>query len=190
MPATPASTPISDGAGPAAGGRPGSPAVTPTPAFVGRYAHGEERPLGGYAVLLSVYGSLVTLGAALVRRRRRALPERMAPSDLALIAVATHMGTRLVAKDSVTAAVRAPFTRYEEPAGEGEVNESVPGTGLRHAVGELVTCPFCLAVWVATAFTFGLLLAPRATRWIAGALCAVTGSDYLQFAYAAARQRV
>ncbi|HLI25313.1 MAG TPA: DUF1360 domain-containing protein, partial [Acidimicrobiales bacterium] len=96
---------------------------------------------------------------------------------------------RLIAKDTVTAALRAPFTRFEGAAGEGEVNESVPGQGLSHAVGELVTCPFCLAVWVATALAFGLILAPRPTRWVAGVLAAVTGSDYLQFAYAWLRER-
>ena len=161
-----------------------------TPEFARRYAHGEERPLGGYAVLLSTYSTIVLTGAALVRRRRVQLPERPSVADLAMLTVATHMASRLVAKDSVTAAVRAPFTRYEEPAGEGEVNESVPGTGLRHAIGELVTCPFCIGVWIATVLSFGMLLAPRATRWAAGVLCAVTGSDYLQFAFTAARQRV
>jgi hypothetical protein len=95
----------------------------------------------------------------------------------------------LVAKDAVTAVIRAPFTRYEEPAGEGEVNESVRGHGLAHAVGELLGCPFCLALWIATAMAFGMLLAPRATRWCAGVLAAVAGSDYLQFAYTALKDR-
>jgi hypothetical protein len=148
------------------------------------YANGADRPLGSYLVLLSTYLSGVATLIAIVRRQKRPIPERLAPADLALIAVGTHRLTRLVAKDSVTAAVRAPFTRFEEPAGEGEVNEQVRGTGLRHAVGELLTCPFCLAQWVATAFVFGLVLAPRATRLAASALVAVTASDVMQLAYA------
>lgn len=158
--------------------------------FRDRYAHGEERPLGGYAVLLATYSSLVGGGLALVRARGGATTPRPSGADVAMLAVATHIGSRLVAKDSVTAVLRAPFTRYEEPAGEGEVNESVPGQGLRHAVGELVTCPFCIGVWIATAMAFGLHLAPRTTRWAAGVLCAVAGSDYLQFAFTAVRERV
>lgn len=148
------------------------------------YAHGEERPIGSYAVLLGVYGTAVAGLGALVRRRR-ALPDRVAIGDLALVSVASHKLSRLVTKDSVTAAVRAPFTEYEEPAGEGEVNERVRGTGLQHAVGELVSCPFCLSMWIATGFAFGLALAPRATRLAAATLTAVTASDYLQFAHSA-----
>lgn len=113
------------------------------------------------------------------------MPVRPAWSDLALISVATHRLSRLVTKDSVTAVVRAPFTRFEEPAGEGEVNEEVRGTGLRHGVGELLTCPFCIAQWIATGFAFGLVLAPRATRFVATTLTAVTASDWLQFAHSA-----
>ena len=152
------------------------------------HANGEERPLGGYLVLLSTYfTTVVTLG--LVVRRRRSLPTRPAAADLALVAVATHKVARMLAKDSVLAAVRMPFTRFEEPAGAGEVNESVRGRGVRHAVGELLTCPFCLAQWVATGFTFGMLLAPRATRQVASVFCAVTASDYLQLAYCAAEKK-
>lgn len=51
-------------------------------------------------------------------------------------------------------------------------------------MGALVTCPFCLALWVATGFGFGLVAAPRATRFAAAILTAVTGADVLQFAYA------
>lgn len=152
------------------------------------HANGEERPLLGYLVLLSTYTTMVlTLG--LVVRRRRPLPSRPAAADLALVAVATHKVSRMLAKDSVLAAVRMPFTRFEEPAGHGEVNESVRGKGVRHAVGELLTCPFCLAQWVATSFTFGMLLAPRATRQVASVFCAVTASDYLQLAYCAAEKK-
>lgn len=152
------------------------------------YADGAERPLGGYAVLLSGYLATV-VGLGLVVRRRRTLPVRPAAADLALAAVATHKIARMLSKDTVLATVRMPFTRFEEPSGSGEVNESVRGRGLRHAVGELLTCPFCLAQWVATGFAFGLLLAPRATRQVASVFCAVTASDFLQLAYAAAEKK-
>ncbi len=151
------------------------------------HAHGTERPIGGYMVLLGSY-ALMVLSLGIVVRRRRHMPVRPAPADLALVAVATHKISRMLSKDTVLAAVRMPFTRFEEAAGEGEVNESVRGHGLRHAIGELLTCPFCLAQWVATGFTFGLLLAPRATRQVAAVFCAVTASDYLQLAYAAAEK--
>jgi hypothetical protein len=90
----------------------------------------------------------------------------------------------------VTSPLRAPFTRYAEPGGAAEVNEEVrdQGSSLRHSVGELVSCPFCLAVWVATGLTGGLVLAPRLTRLTATALTATAASDFLQMAYSIAKE--
>lgn len=152
-----------------------------------RYANGEERPLGGYAVLLSIYGTMLAVLSGLVRRRG-GLPERFEGRDLLLLGVAAHKLSRLISKDSVTAVVRAPFTTFEEPSGEGEVREEVRGHGVRHAAGELLTCPFCLSVWVSTALAFGLVLAPGPTRFVGYILGAVAGSDSLQLAYATAQR--
>jgi hypothetical protein len=117
------------------------------------------------------------------------LPERPAAADIALIAVATHKLSRLLAKDAVTSPLRAPFTRYAEPAGAAELNEEVrdQGSSVRHGIGELVTCPFCLALWVATGLTSGLVLAPRLTRLAATTLTATAVSDFLQMAYDVAK---
>jgi hypothetical protein len=89
----------------------------------------------------------------------------------------------LIAKDRVTSTVRAPFTRFEGDAGPGEVSEAARGRGLRRAFGELLVCPYCLSLWIATAFAAGLAVAPRPTRWTASVLTAVFGSDILQIAY-------
>jgi hypothetical protein len=150
------------------------------------YAAGTPRPLGGYATLLSGYSAGVVALAWALRRRGR-LPERIPAADLALLAVATHKLSRVVTKDSVMAVVRAPFTRFDEPIGEGEVNEEVRGTGVRHAAGELLTCPFCFGQWIATAFVGAYAFAPRATRLVASVFAILAGSDALQFAYTGLR---
>lgn len=147
------------------------------------YAPEGDHPIGSYGVLLATYGTMAAVLGALTAKRR-AFPERPDVRDLVLVGVATQKLSRLVAKDSVGAALRAPFTQFEGAAGEGEVHERVRGTGLRHAIGELLTCPFCLSVWFATLFSFGMVLAPRVTRFAASILAAVTTSDSLQFAYA------
>jgi hypothetical protein len=148
----------------------------------------EDRPLRGYAALMGVYSLGVTAGAVALRRRGRPLPN-LGPGDIALIGLATHKLARRVTKDSVTSPLRAPFTRYEGVAGPAELQEGVRGTGVRKAVGELISCPFCLSQWVATGFTFGLLFAPRATRWTASVFASLALADFLQFAYAWAEQR-
>ena len=147
------------------------------------YTQGRNRPIGALAAISGTYLALVAAGSILLRGRRP-LPDRVNFADLAVLSVATHKLSRIVAKDSVTAPLRAPFTELQGPAGAGELNERVRGTGFRRALGELITCPFCLAVWVATAFAFAYVVAPRFTRLAAMALTAVTASDMLQFEYA------
>lgn len=152
------------------------------------YAQGEDRPLGGYLGAMGVYGATYAGVAAVARARGHRLPERLSWSDIALLTVATHKLSRMIAKDTITSPIRAPFTRYEGVSGPAELSEEVRGTGVRHAVGELLTCPFCLAVWTATGFTAGFVVAPRATRLAATVLTAVTGADTLQLVYAKAEQ--
>lgn len=89
-----------------------------------------------------------------------------------------------IAKDPVTSPLRAPFTVFRGPSGHAEVAEEVrEHGGVKHAVGELLTCPFCLAQWVATGLVFGYATAPRATRLVALTMTLVAGSDVLQFVY-------
>ncbi|TFV51704.1 DUF1360 domain-containing protein [Blastococcus sp. TF02A-35] len=148
------------------------------------YTQGEARPLAGDLGAMGVYVSLVAGGAAAVRASGKQLPERIPLGDAALLTVATFRLARRIAKDPVTAPVRAPFVKFEGPSGHAEVAEEVrEHGGVKHAVGELLTCPFCLAQWVGTAFVFGYVTAPRATRLAALTMTTVAGSDVLQFVY-------
>jgi hypothetical protein len=148
-----------------------------------RYSGAAQQPLGGYLATMSVYSALVGTLAGLARLTGRAIPEELATRDVVLYAVATHKLSRLLAKDPVTTPLRAPFTAYEGSAGPAEVNEQVRGDGARKAIGELISCPFCTDVWVATGLMAGLIYLPRTTRLAIAALAAVAGADMLQFAY-------
>ncbi len=152
-------------------------------------ARTDPRPLGGYAKLIAVYG-IAAGGLALALRKRSGRFQRLDPMDLALYGLATEHLSRLITKDSVTAVLRAPFTEFKEPAGEGEVNEEVVGHGTRHAVGELLTCPFCAAQWVASALVAGRVAAPNLTRAIVTVSATARLSDYLQLLYAFCREKV
>jgi hypothetical protein len=136
---------------------------------------------------MGVYGVAVTAGVIALRRRNRPLPD-VRLFDIALVGLATHKVSRRVSKDSVTSPLRAPFTRFKGAGAPGELSEEVRGQGMHRAVGELITCPFCLAQWVATAFAFGLVLAPRPTRFIASVFTTVATADLLQFVYAGAEK--
>ncbi|GAB3152151.1 DUF1360 domain-containing protein [Micromonospora sonneratiae] len=154
------------------------------------YAPHDHRPLGGYLVAMGTYTGVTGLLATLVKVTGRPVPVRPSTADIVLVSIATHKLSRVLTKDAVTSPLRAPFTQYDKPIGSGEVMEQVrdSGSGTRHAIGELLSCPFCLAVWIATGLTGGLVLAPRLTRLAATALTAVAASDFLQMGYAIAQQ--
>jgi hypothetical protein len=143
----------------------------------------DERPLRGYVGALSAFSAAAVAAAGLARLTGRSLPERLPMGDVVLLGVATHKLSRLLAKDAVTSPLRAPFVRVEGPAGEAELNESPRGHGAQHAAGELITCPFCLAVWISGGLAAGLVLAPRLTRLVMATATAVAASDFLQLAY-------
>lgn len=149
-----------------------------------RYSGGADRPLAGYVGTMTVYGSVVGLLAGLARLTGREIPDGLSVTDVALSAAATHKLSRLLAKDPVTSPLRAPFTSYEGISAPSELHEEVRGQGARKAIGELITCPFCMGVWVATGLTAGMVYLPRTTRLTIGTLAALTGADMLQYAYA------
>jgi hypothetical protein len=151
---------------------------------------GEDRPLAAYAGMTTAFGTALAAATAALRASGKQLPDRPRAGDLLLAAVATHKISRMVAKDRATSFIRAPFTRYQEASGHGEVEEQPRGSGLRLAIGELLVCPYCLAQWLSAAFAVGLVAAPRATRFVAGIYVAETLSDVLQLAYRAAEDRV
>lgn len=130
-----------------------------------------EHPVGSHLGLMAMFnaGMVALLIAA---SRRRLLPPRPSAWDLVLVGVAAHELSRLVATERVTSAIRAPFVE------DGE-DEAPAGEGLRRAMGELLTCPYCLVPWCTLALGTGLVFAPRPTRYLCGLFSAMTLADLL-----------
>ena len=143
----------------------------------------EEQLLAEYATLLGVFvtSAAVLTGIAVQQER---LPKKFSLLDLALLGIATHKLSRIVAKDRITGILRAPFVCYIGSAGAGEVEEEPRGRGFQRGIGHLVSCPYCMAPWCATALAMGSVFAPRVTRFFAGILASVAASDFLHRAYA------
>ncbi|RKS06980.1 uncharacterized protein DUF1360 [Nocardiopsis sp. Huas11] len=153
------------------------------------YRDGSEQPLGGYAAVVAGYTALVAAGVLAARATgRRGVAANVGPWDLALMGLTTHKFSRLLAKDPVTSPLRALFTRYRGVSGPSELEEEVRDESGRRAVGELITCPFCTAQWVATGYVFGLAFAPGLTRAAGAVFSAVAVSDWLQLGYARLQQ--
>lgn len=153
------------------------------------YRQGAPRPLGGYVLVMTIFATVVGLAGLIAAWSGRSLPRRVAPYDLALITAGTHKLSRTISKDAVTSPLRAPFTQYRGTGGPAEVMEDTRDSdAVRHAVGELLSCPFCLDMWIATGFIIGLVFAPRFTRVVAATFTALAGADFLQLIYARAQQ--
>ena len=152
------------------------------------YRKGEQRPLGGYVALMAAYAAGTAVASGAAKALGRPAPRGVTPWEAAQLALATHKVSRLIAKDPVTSPLRSPFTTYAGTSAPGELHEEVRGHGLQHSVGELLTCPMCMAQWVATAFSLGLVLAPTATRMTLATFSAVAGADFLHHAYVLLQQ--
>jgi hypothetical protein len=151
-------------------------------------SYGGGQPLRGYLTTLTVYGTVVSGLAGAARLAGKRGPRRPDTGDVVLLSVATHKLSRLLAKEAVTSPLRAPVTRFRGAAGSSEVNEEPRLGGPGHAAAELMSCPFCLGVWVATGLCAGLVFMPRLTRLVAAGLTMVAASDFLQLAYDAAKR--
>src|SRR6266513_5632834 len=147
----------------------------------------DEQLLAEYASMLAFYIITVAVLSGMAVEKNR-LPRRFALLDLALLGIATHKLSRIVAKDRITGILRAPFVNYIRSAGAGEVEEDPRGRGFQRGIGHLVSCPYCVAPWCATALGFGLIFAPRVTRFFAAIFGSVAASDFLHRAYARMKQ--
>ena len=166
-------------------GREQHPVIPSHDGFFAGYSR-EERPLVPYSELVGLYQLAFVLFLAAAKASGRSLPQRVPVGDILLVGVATFKLSRLIAKDVVTSPLRAPFARFEELSGEGEVTEKPRGEGMQRALGELLTCPFCMGTWVAAFLAYALVLNPSLTRLVAGILSIHAVADGLQLAYGAA----
>jgi hypothetical protein len=147
----------------------------------------DEQLLAEYASLLGFFIASVAVLIG-IAAEKDGLPRRFSLLDLAVLGIATHKMSRIVAKDRITGILRAPFVSYIRSAGAGEVEEEPRGRGIQRGIGQLISCPYCMAPWCATALAFGFVFAPRVTRFFAGILVSVAASDFLQRAYLKLKQ--
>ncbi|HEY8431132.1 MAG TPA: DUF1360 domain-containing protein [Sandaracinaceae bacterium] len=131
--------------------------------------HEDHRPFGTYLLLSAAFNAgAVAVGALLGDRRRVPL------ADLLVLGTATHEISRIVSKERVTRTIRKPFVEVM-PDGHEEPFDHGP----RRALGELLTCPYCIAPWIALALGTAYRLAPSATRTYASVMSIAAVSDFL-----------
>ncbi len=129
----------------------------------------DERPLPEYATLTAAFWA-VFLGFVLTNRER--IPERIPLGDLLRVALASYKVSRVITKEDVTAFVRAPVTEDAEA-------QTPKRDGTARVLGELLTCPYCIGLWVASTMSFALVRFPRETRFATTIFGAYAVTDFL-----------
>ena len=124
-----------------------------------------------YAALSAGWGAL--LGAVLLAARDKGA-EPVRAHEVVPLGLATFALSKLVSKEKVDAWVREPFVEQGEPK----------GSGLRYAVGELITCTRCVGVWSALGLTALRVTRPREARVVNAVLGASAVNDAAQAAFA------
>jgi hypothetical protein len=128
-----------------------------------------------YAALSAGWGAL--LGAVLVAARDKG-DEPVRSTEVLPLGLAAFALSKLVAKEKVDAWVREPFVE-ERPEGHRP-----KGTGVRYAVGEMLTCTRCVGVWSALGLVALRVLRPREARVVTAVLGASAVNDTAQAGFA------
>jgi hypothetical protein len=144
----------------------------------------------GRLLKLTFIGSF--LGATAVASGRR--PVLPTPTELVMLGLASHRIGRMVAFERVGEPLRAPFTATVPDDSGADEAVVARGRGVRWVVGELVSCPTCVATWASLALAIGQRFLPGPTRVLVGIL-AVAGvaevvngvSEQLEWSARAAR---
>lgn len=135
-----------------------------------------------YVALTAAYSALAGALALTAARRRDGDAVPADPQELLLYGLATAGLTRVLSAEKIGEWVRAPFV--DEPP-EGERRPK--GSGMRYAVGELLTCTRCLGSWSALGLVGARAVAPQQAKVGATLLALSYVNGVLQSGFAAVR---
>ena len=141
----------------------------------------QKPPYESYAAIMAVFGGLLATAGLLSRKAERG-PQCNTWLDLTLLAAATFKAARTLARDPVTAPIRAPFV--EGDAHDGDEPPISDGSA-QQAIGELVTCTRCIGTWVAAGLARTQVATPRFGRVLTLALGTAGINDFLQASFVA-----
>jgi len=125
-----------------------------------------------YLALNAVFGALLA-GVVVAARDKSRASEPLSSRDLAVSGAASFALAKVIARERIGTWVREPFV-------EEEADQKPRGRGLRHAVGELVTCTRCVGAWSALALVGLRLTSPATGRVVNDVLAVSAMNDWLQ----------
>lgn len=141
----------------------------------------EKGARGGYTLLTGLF-NLALLLFCLIKR-----PKQVGWKDWILMALATFRMSRLVAYDKIMETYRSPVVEtVPHDSGAGDTTQARAGTtGIKRALGEMISCPICNGTWIAAGLVYGLSLAPRYTRTLMTIMSVAGATEIAQAAFEA-----
>lgn len=132
-----------------------------------------------YALINLTYLAGLAGVAAIFRRRERESRNALELRELPVLGAAAFAMADVLAKQKVTTWMREPFV--EEGADHRPVRPE--GSGLRYALGELLTCTRCVGAWCALGLVGLRAASPPTGRAVSGVLATAGANHFLQAAF-------
>ena len=116
-----------------------------------------------YMILLDVFFVLLYIGTILLLYSLDRLPRAIGVLDLVILGLASARLSDIISTDEVMQWLREPFVEMEEAviADRRVEVRGGRGSGLRQTIGELLSCPWCIGVWIAAGLSYLYFLVPR-----------------------------
>lgn len=143
--------------------------------------------LGDYAALSGIYGATLA-GIVALGRRRGAFETPVPVGELAWSAAAVFGLAQPLVHEKVETWLRAPFVK-EIGEEQADARHEPRGSGLRYAVGELVSCSRCSGAWIALGLTGLHVVSPTAARVVTRTFAVSGANDFLEGAFTLLRDR-
>ena len=137
---------------------------------------GDPAGLEGRLLKLTLVGTF--LSSVVLVGRDRTVHAPLAVRDLFLLGLASHRIGRMVAFERVAEPFRAPFTATVPDESGADETVVARGKGVRWVLGELLSCPTCVATWSALALTIGRRMLPGPTQMLVNVLAVVGVSEF------------
>lgn len=116
-----------------------------------------------FYILLDVIFIALYAGVLLALYYLDRLPRGIGVLDFVLLGLAAARLSDIISTDDIMQWLREPFIKVEEEqiAGQEVQTRVGRGRGIRRVLGELLSCPWCVGVWVAAGLTYAYFLLPR-----------------------------
>jgi hypothetical protein len=143
--------------------------------------------LRDYATLSGIYGATLA-GIAAAAKRKGRFEEPIPAAELVWGAAAVFGLAQPLVHEKVETWLRAPFVREVGDEQEDATHEPL-GSGLRYAVGELVSCSRCSGAWISLGLTGLYLASPRTARIVTRTFAISGANDFLESGFSLLRER-